>query len=166
MPIYKDMNSLLNDINQRLAKVIDCLTQKVYQQLMDDIDVCIYSTYEPRQYKRTNEFRDKAWAKKSAENIAGIIMADVHYEPMNMRWDPSRYQHGNTKVDRRKDLADILNSYGRNSDDWDFGRPGKTLGIDFNPPLPFWDYTLRDVEQNWDVWAKDALNKYGFKIIN
>lgn len=142
-------------LSAKLKEILNNISEKVYEKLIFFIDNDIYATYRPKLYDRTYEFRNKAWVKSSAREIAGSITATIKYDGNRLSVDEETYTH----IDRDR-LAEILN---RNSvddwADWDFGR---REGAPY--PEPFFDHTLEWINNNWKNLVLEAIKKAGFKM--
>lgn len=167
-------NQLKTMLEAKLTKAFNQLTDWIYGVLLDNIDYGVYETYEPTEYKRTKDFRNKAWVKDKAEKISNILVGGLHYDGMQMSINASKHQHalnlGKGRVfDMRPYLAEVLNSGGGGRSDWTFGRPQKpdSEGEDdyFVPTIPFWEPTINFIDENWSEKLESLLRKQGLKII-
>lgn len=143
-------------LSAKLKEILNNISEKIYIQLLDFIQQDIYDQpYRPKVYQRTKEFKEKAWVKSSAREIAGSITATIKYDGNRLSVDEETYTH----IDRDR-LAEILN---RNSvdnwADWDFGR-----GANAPYPEPFFDHTLEWINKNWKNLVLEAIKKAGFKM--
>ena len=157
-----NMTQLQTELNKRIKKAIDLITEDIYSALIEFIDIDIYSTYTPSKYERTYEFRDKAWMITSAREIANKIVGGINYSPNEMQYTPSKLIHGNKFVDRRSMLASILNRGIEDWNDWDIGRKNKGKVQDY--PKPFFTDTIEWIIKNWDRLVLDAFKEVGLDI--
>lgn len=177
MVTFTSPSQLNSFLNKQLIKVVDYLTDKIEGQLRHNIDVYTYQfDYFPnREYLNDNsaplfegdsyviaypsfEFRDsfyKIKAKQVADSITGWVVHDA----MSMSPPSARhpFQHGNFELreDRRRQLAELLNVTGKDKGN-DFG--GKER-------RPFFDITIKWIENNFQQLVKEAFSKVGLQII-
>lgn len=182
MATFDNLNALKTELNSRLKKAIDILSEKIYNQLkinislytygypvaMPDIKGPINQFYEnvgdEGSGEPSFEFRDLAWVKTSAKEISNQIIGSIYYDGNKMS-APSwlrPYTHGNfyTGEDRRAELAKLLNVTGY-ADGSDF-----TIKGEFEEKFrkPFFDITIQWLETNWNNLAKDALKQVGLNV--
>lgn len=123
----------------------------------------------------TFEFRDEAWVMQKSQIIANKIIASVYYDGSKMS-PPSAsspYRHGNFNlgIDRRQELAKLLNVLGY-ADNADFRKAGKTNsdGSPVNevavekPRKPFFDEAIKWISANWEALAAKHLKAAGIPI--
>lgn len=177
MATFTSPSQLNSFLNKQLIKVIDYLTDKIEGQLRHNIDVYTYQfDYFPNKAYLSDEsvplfeedvyssafpsfeFRDsfyKTKAKQVANNITGWVIHDA----MSMSPPSARhpYLHGNFEIgeDRRRQLASLLNVSGKDKGN-DFG--GKKR-------QPFFDITIKWIEDNFQSLVKEAFSKVGLQII-
>ena len=186
MATFTSPSQLNSFLNKQLIKVIDYLTDKIEWQLRHNIDIYTYQfDYFPNEmylaaetevqvfddstmtftYGGGNgsslpsfEFRDSFY-KTKAEQVANNITGWVVHDAMSMSPPSARYPylHGNFKIgeDRRRQLASLLNVSGKDKGN-DFG--GKKR-------QPFFDITIKWIEDNFKSLVKEAFSKVGLQII-
>lgn len=158
---YIQKAQLEKALEETLKKGISYIIEKVYNKLLDFIQMDIYDTYAPQKYERTFDFKNKAWqmdVKKTVHKIVG----EIFYDGLKMSYNPAKYQHGNKwGEDRRLRLAEILNETVKKPDvylnggDWDMVRDPL--------PQPFWDHTLEWLNSEWNNLVNDMLSYVGLK---
>lgn len=166
--IFNNKLSLEIIINQKIQEAVNVMAKKIYDKLLDFIQIDIYDTYEPNasaktHYERTYEFKDKAWALSEAQEFAGYISASIDYNPYSLSYIPNKYVHGSPAQDRRKELASILNRGIESWEGWDFGRHNGAQGYS-SYPKPFFNDTINWIEENWDNLVIQSFKKVGLKI--
>lgn len=168
MATFTSPSQLNSFLNKKLVNVIDYLTERIQNQLRHNIDEYTYQfDYFPnREYLDENsgwampsfEFRDSFYRTK-AKNIAEKITGWVIHDAMSMSPPSDRhpYLHGNFDkgIDRRRELASLLNVSGLDTEN-DFG--GKER-------RPFFDITIKWLENNFDSLVRQAFAKVGLNII-
>ena len=160
MATFTSPSQLNSFLNRKLVKVVDYLTERIQNQLRHNIDKYTYTfDYFPnKKYDPSFEFLDSFYRTK-ARNIADTITGWVIHDSMRMSPPSSRnpYLHGNFNkgIDRRNQLASLLNVSGKDTDN-DFG--GKER-------QPFFDITLQWIEDNFDSLVKEAFTRVGLNII-
>jgi hypothetical protein len=138
-------------LQKALEKVIIELCDKTLkclrQHIMDDV---YNADSEPNTwYVPTFEFLDSfkfEGMKSGSKEVSNNLIYD--WASMSL----GDWIHGNQdgSIDRRESLASILNVSGKNGD-YDFR--GKERNM-------FWDNALKEINQNFNKWTKDACNKY------
>lgn len=144
----------VNEINEALEKVIDAVAEKALSLLKRCIDETIYSPKRPKQYKRTYEFKDKAFEIK--KDHMKKLMRQIIFNGSNLTYNPSEYQHGGKNVDRTSLMAYILDSdTGANMDNSDWGG---ALNVYTNQS--YWRVFIQRLDKELDTYIQDELNKY------
>lgn len=121
-------------------------------------DVYLYAYYPNKNYENGTTYASlqflEAFVFEDIKVLAKEISTEMVYDWMSMR-SPSEaypYTHGNyyIKADRREELASLLNVKGTDSgNDWG----GKKRNA-------FWDEAIKEINQKFDKWAKEACEKY------
>ena len=154
-----NLSSLKQMISNITIKVMNDLTEQIYEILIKYVDKDIYDYYVPKIYERTFEFRNNAWLKEKAKQIVDTFQSGVFYDPnsMSIPTTSNNYAHGNYffNIDRRERLAENLNN-GGSYQDWDIRNPFKRK--------PFFDDTINKITQNWDDMVISTYKKYGLNV--
>lgn len=144
----------INEINEALEKVIDTVAEKALSLLKKCIDEAVYNPQRPKQYKRTYEFKDKAFEVK--KDHMKKLMRQIIFNGSNLTYNPSEYQHGGKNVDRTSLMAYILDSdTGANMDNSDWGG---ALNVYTNQS--YWRVFIQRLDKELDTYIQDELNKY------
>jgi len=156
---YSNQKELDVAISKALEKCVNYLSDKMLKCLKDRIWEDTYSKdYYPNKVYvddgiPTFEFLN-AFEFEGIKTRISEVSNKLFYNWMDMS-SPSMgrpYVHGNYEKgeDRRSDLASILNVTGKDGNN-DFG--GKERA-------PFWDNTIKEINDNFDKWAREAYNLY------
>lgn len=158
---------LKNYLNEILASIIDEVVEMAYDLLIDTLNQTIYQPQpSDAQYERTYEFRDKAWIKKT-KGILSEYIGELYFDGMKMSPQSynvnSGYSHGNLEkgIDRRKDMASILDDWRRNDleSDW-----AKAPGAYWVPEEGYWDKFIDAFEAELDKICMKKFKQYGLKV--
>lgn len=147
-------------LKERLELIIEYLQIQIEDCIKDHIWTDVYSydyfpnvKYEDASRHPSFQFLD-AFVFEDIKILAKEVSTEMIYDWESMQ-SPSAshpYTHGNyfEGIDRRKSLASLLNVKGIDSgNDWG----GKERNA-------FWDEAIKEINQKFDKWAKEACNKY------
>lgn len=106
----KNQSELTDLLREELKPVVDKVVEKIYEENREMIQKIVYDVYDPQEYDRTFEFRDKAWETTEAHNNGKLrIQGDLHFVPENMTYEPELWTHGSFYGgDVREALAEII----------------------------------------------------------
>ena len=169
MPQLIKTKAELNQVlTQKLTNAINIICSKIESKLKKNIMDYTYNyDLEPNTwYQPTYEFLNSFYMTKAKEGLNGAITAWVIHDYTRMsapRYSSNPnsqlpYQHGNYSdgIDRRKQLAAILNVSGENSD---FDFRGKQR-------QPFFDLTIQWIEDNWFDLINNAFKQVGLRTVH
>ena len=161
---YKNINALKDEINKRMANAMNLIANEVYDELKMIIEDEVYgnkligNSTSIGGYKRSYEFLNDAWAMNNAKIISKNVVTKIFYYPKGMNGPDlnNPYRHGNFDygIDRREQLAGIIN-YGGNTGDYDLRK---------FEARPFWDIFLKWLNTNWESLVLNNFKKAGLDI--
>ena len=166
--LIKTKSELKRFLENKMEGAINIICNRIEQVLKDNIIKYTYN-YDPYPnswYQPTYEFYDSFYMQKAKKELNGLIrgwvihdyriMSAPRYNGIEGSQIP--YQHGDffNGIDRRKELANILNVSGENGS-YDFR--GKQR-------QPFFDLTIQWIEENWFYLIDDAFSQVGLKSIH
>lgn len=139
------------ELKNAAEKIILELCEKILECVQTHIKNDVYN-YDPNKntwYTPTFEFLD-AFKFEGITSQNGEVSNNLFYDWVSMSVE--NWIHGNQtgSIDRRKDLAEILNVLGKNGN-YDFR--GKERNM-------FWNNAIEEINRNFDKWAKQACDKY------
>lgn len=156
-----------NYINEVISSVIDSIIDQAYDLLIDTLNKTIYLPQPPDAvYKRTFEFRDKAWVKKT-KGLLRDYVGELYFDGMKMSPQSyninSGFSHGNLEagIDRRKDMAAILDDWRLNEMESDWP---KAPGAYWVPEDGYWGQFLDKFEVSLDKMVIKEFKKYGITV--
>lgn len=166
--LIKTKSELKRVLGNKMELAINIICKNIEKVLKQNILDYTYN-YDPEPnswYRPTYEFYDSFYMEKAKKELNGIIRGWVIHDYMvmsapkysSLKSSQEPYQHGNFNegIDRRKQLAAILNVSGENMD-YDF--KGKQR-------QPFFDLTIQWIEDNWFYLINNAFSQVGLKSIH
>ena len=148
---YKNQKELDAAIKAALEKCVSYLSDKILDCLQKHImdDVYNFDQNKNTWYVPTFDFKN-AFKFEGVKSKINEVSNKLFYDWQSMRL--GNWHHGNKdgSVDRRERLAEILNVSGINGD-YDF------RGKERNQ---FWDNAIKEIDENFDTWAREAYNLY------
>lgn len=166
--LIKTKSELKKILENKMERAINIICEKIEKVLKQNILDYTYN-YDPQPntwYQPTYEFYESFYTQKAKKKLDGMIKGWIIHDYTIMsapKYSSSKssqlpYQHGNFNegIDRRKQLAAILNVSGENSD-YDFR--GKQR-------QPFFDLTIQWIEENWFYLLNNAFNQVGLKTFH
>lgn len=166
--LIKTKTELNQILTKKLMDAINIVCNKIENKLKKNIIDYTYNyDNQPNTwYKPTYEFYNSFYMAKAKKNMRGAITAWIVHDYTRMsapKYSSSPnsqlpYQHGNYNegIDRRKQLAAILNVDGENGS-YDFR--GKQRE-------PFFDLTIQWIEDNWFDLINNAFKQVGLKTVH
>lgn len=166
--LIKTKSALKKILENKMERAINIICEKIEKVLKQNILDYTYN-YDPQPntwYQPTYEFYNSFYMENAKKELDGIIRGWVVHDYMVMsapKYSSSKssqepYQHGNFNegIDRRKQLASILNVAGENG------------GYDFRGKQrqPFFDLTIQWIEDNWFYLVDNAFSQVGLKSIH
>ena len=122
------LESIFADIEYKLNKVVDRMSEKALSLLKEIIEEEIYKPRVPMVgksgepvYERTYDFLNSAWFVTEVKKTMMDFTSTLYFDGSKMTYNPSKWQHGNQNIDRREDMADILSNFQKNEEESDFG---------------------------------------------
>jgi len=156
-PITNDA-MLMQIIGNDLRKIMDDVTQVILENIKEVVFLNVYEDYPySGDYVRLMDsggFLD-AWSKDTAKFIGNEISARVGYDWARMEYNPDEHQHGNSVLDRRKNLAEYIES----GNNYDFGGYA-------GEARPFWNVVERMLEDgSFDAILEGAFVAHDISFI-
>lgn len=159
---YNNQKELDAAINRALKKcvaylsdkMLDCLKERIWQDTYtrDYYPNTVYVDDGIPTFEFLNAFEFEG-IKSSIKEVSNRLFYNWQ-DKMSSPSSSRPYVHGNyyKGIDRKEELANILNVSGKDAcGSNDFG--GKKRE-------PFWDNTIKEINSNFDSWAKEAYNLY------
>ena len=122
------LESIFADIEYKLNKVVDRMSEKALSLLKEIIEEEIYKPRVPMVgksgepvYERTYDFLNSAWFVTEVKKTMMDFTSTLYFDGSKMTYNPSKWQHGNQNIDRRENMADILSNFQKNEENSDFG---------------------------------------------
>lgn len=148
-------------LKAQLSKCVDYLSQKIYDCLYKHIMDDVYNFDGPNSWYN-NGTQQPTWEFLNAFNWEGIKektnevsnLLFYNWISMSAPSGENPYVHGNyeDRIDRRQELAEILNVKGSS--------PAGSFDLRDKKRNAFWDETIKEVNENFDKWSKEACEKY------
>ena len=112
------LESIFADIEYKLNKVVDRMSEKALSLLKEIIEEEIYKPRVPMVgksgepvYERTYDFLNSAWFVTEVKKTMMDFTSTLYFDGSKMTYNPSKWQHGNQNIDRRENMADILSNF-------------------------------------------------------
>lgn len=167
---WENLSDVLNPVIEEVVKSVSERAKKLLQKHINADTYGIGKTnmgtpsinksYLNHTGKPSYEFRDKAWDIQFQKNLEGYLFS-LFYDGSKLT-PPSKvypYLHGNAEgtnnIDRRNQMADILNVSGVASD----GDMNDTKVRE-----PFWDNFEEELRQKIGGWLYTEFNNRGLSI--
>ena len=159
---------LKDSLVKAIEQVITKLTDEAYALLITIINETIYQPQPAgAQYKRTFEFRDKAWETRFKTGLASYI-GMVYFD--GMRMSPPNLDvngglsHGNAEmsIDRRKQMAEILADPVLNSIEAEYKNASGYYGA--YHAGDYWTQFLDEFAEKLDKLVITEFSKLGIKV--
>lgn len=145
-------------IKKAISNCVSYISDKILECVQDHIQKDTYGELPNKVYNNgtgnpTFEFKNAfkfEGIKSSVNEISNKLFYD--WSTMHAPSQSNEYLHGNFNKgeDRRSILAELLNVNGIDGEN-DWG--GKERSA-------FWDNAIGEIEQKFDLWAREAYNKY------
>ena len=117
------LESIFADIEYKLNKVVDRMSEKALSLLKEIIEEEIYKPRVPMVgksgepvYERTYDFLNSAWFVTEVKKTMMDFTSTLYFDGSKMTYNPSKWQHGNQNIDRRENMADILSNFQKNEE--------------------------------------------------
>lgn len=150
-------NQLKLQLENIFNTVLTNVTIKVLEELRSIIYDYVYTPIDDNNtmYERTYEFPEAYIAR-----VTERLVKEIYFEPNYLTYDPTKYQHGNSSVDRRNMMAEILNNDSVNYDNADFGG-AKNIELHNEG---YWDAFFNYLETNIDKLIIQEFKKQGLNV--
>ena len=111
MTKLKNETELKSFLMPKLKTAVDYIVQKIWNENREVVRQIIYDVYQPKQYERTNQFR-QAWGT-DVKVMNTVVEGEFKYDPRLLEVNPSMGQHSSIVDNTYGDpmttyLADII----------------------------------------------------------
>ena len=168
-----NLDKIYQEINIKLEKIIDKVTDKTLELLKETITEEIYEPRKPEKYQRTFDFRDRAWVKTKVQTIGfGLINGQlnsttsgvwqmIYFDGKKMSYSPSKYIHGTQGYDRRTKMAYILSDPIENEYESEFWG---ALNVQWARGYNYWTAFLVNWHDEIIKWFEQEAKKEGLQL--
>lgn len=149
---------ILKQIEKDFDDVLTNVTQEALDMLQRFIEDEIYNAPEGKYYVRTGEFYNSF-----VSDVTKHLVKEIFFDYTQMSYKKNApeyklYQHGSPTKDRRKEMADILNSYMLNPTE---AEHGGAIGVG----IPgYWDKFEEALNRNIYNWIDKECKKKGLEV--
>lgn len=153
------LESIFADIEYKLNKVVDRMSEKALSLLKEIIEEEIYKPRVPSVYKRTYDFLNSAWFVTEVKKTVMDFTSTLYFDGSKMTYNPSKWQHGNQNIDRRENMADILSNFQKNEENSDFGG-----ALNVKPEYDYWQEFQYFLYKQIPIWFEEECRKVGLPV--
>lgn len=153
------LESIFADIEYKLNKVVDRMSEKALSLLKEIIEEEIYKPRVPSVYKRTYDFLNSAWFVTEVKKTVMDFTSTLYFDGSKMTYNPSKWQHGNQNIDRRENMADILSNFQKNEENSDFGG-----ALNVKPEYDYWQEFQYFLYKQIPIWFEEECKKVGLPV--
>lgn len=153
------LESIFADIEYKLNKVVDRMSEKALSLLKEIIEEEIYKPRVPSVYKRTYDFLNSAWFVTEVKKTVMDFTSTLYFDGSKMTYNPSKWQHGNQNIDRRENMADILSNFQKNEENSDFGG-----ALNVKTEYDYWQEFQYFLYKQIPVWFEEECRKVGLPV--
>lgn len=153
------LESIFADIEYKLNKVVDRMSEKALSLLKEIIEEEIYKPRVPSVYKRTYDFLNSAWFVTKVKKTVMDFTSTLYFDGSKMTYNPSKWQHGNQNIDRRENMADILSNFQKNEENSDFGG-----ALNVKPEYDYWQEFQYFLYKQIPIWFEEECKKVGLPV--
>lgn len=131
--------------------------RKSKKLLTETINEKVYSPKTPKEYQRTYTFAD-AWQLGDKIRSVNKVSQSLDYDYTIMVYDGNDGVHGNSGIDRRPIMANILENNGFNKRNSDFGG---ALNVSNNERDNYWESFKEELDDKIYDFLDEDLGKFG-----
>lgn len=153
------LESIFADIEYKLNKVVDRMSEKALSLLKEIIEEEIYKPRVPSVYKRTYDFLNSAWFVTEVKKTVMDFTSTLYFDGSKMTYNPSKWQHGNQNIDRRENMADILSNFQKNEENSDFGG-----ALNVKTEYDYWQEFQYFLYKQIPIWFEEECRKVGLPV--
>jgi hypothetical protein len=161
------LEGTLKNVNSKLEIIVENVSAKALDLLMEIIDKEIYGPKLPKKYERTYEFRDKAWVLSKIQKTVSGCFKELSFDGNKLRYNAEKSQHGSPNgEDRRNMMANILAFEDLNEKyaDWPSDGSRRVGALNVREDYNYWQEFEYFLYQNIFDWFEEEALKQGLKI--
>ena len=160
------LDNVFANIESKLSKVVDKMAERALSLLKEIIEKEVYEPRVPMAsksgnpvYQRTYDFLNSAWFVTKVKKTMMEFTSTLYFDGSKMTYNPSKWQHGNSHIDRRKDMADILSNYMKNMEESDWGG-----ALNIQTEYDYWQEFQYFLYQQIPYWFEEECRKVGLPV--
>lgn len=150
-------SKLEQQILKDLSSVLPEVLRQSKQLLTKTINQTVYSGARPKVYERTYTFANAWQVGKQNKNGNGVSQ-NLEYDYDVMVYNGNDYVHGDSRIDRRPIMANILENQNANKKNSNFGG---ALNIKANEKDNYWEKFKSQLDTEIYKYLDNELGKYG-----